>query len=57
MNWLLARLAEPSTHAGLAAICSAIPLFFPGNVAVQQFCSGLAILLGGTAVVTSERGK
>lgn len=39
MNWLKARVAEPSTHAALAAMAAAsIPLFGPyGAVAAAFF--------------------
>ena len=48
-----ARLAEPSTYAGLAAIIMVIGQFFPQ---ISPFTNLLAVILGGAAAALKERG-
>lgn len=54
MNWLIARLKEPSTYAGLAAICVAIGSSFPPAAVVTV---PLAAVLGALATVTKEKAS
>ena len=52
MSWILDRLKEPSTHAGLATLFLAASQFFP------QYASlilGVAGLFGCGAVATTEK--
>lgn len=46
MNWFMARLAEPSTHAGIAAIVAGVGQIFPE---AAPFTSIFAMLFGGIA--------
>ena len=48
-----ARLAEPSTYAGLSAIVMVIGQFFPQ---ISPFTNLLAVILGGAAAALKERG-
>lgn len=52
MKYLLQRLIEPSSHAGLAAIAVALGTFFPQYKAVAD---ALVALFGSLAVVISEK--
>lgn len=51
MQWLKARLAEPSTHAGLASILVVIAGIVPEY---QNYILGAAVMLGGVAVVKKD---
>lgn len=51
MSWILARLAEPSTHAGIAAILFAIGTFYPPAAPITTILAGL---FGGVSVVKAE---
>ena len=53
MNWFLARLAEPSTHAALAALAGSIAASTTGPT--QAAAMTVAVLFGGAGVVTSEK--
>jgi hypothetical protein len=53
MNYLLARMSEPSSHAGLAAVLQAFSYFFPQYNAVL---TALAVLFGGVAIATPAKG-
>lgn len=46
MSWLFSRLAEPSTHAGIAAVVAGIGQMFPE---VAPYTSLIAMLFGGVA--------
>lgn len=52
MNWVLARLREPSTFAGLAGLALAVGLSAEEWTAISAFVAGLAglvaMLLGDT---------
>lgn len=54
MNKLLARAAEPSTHAGLAALSQALKFFAPQWGAVFDAATGLFAAL---AVAMKEKGN
>ena len=51
MKWIVDRLSEPSTHAGLAAILLAISSFFPEFATVLQ---SIAAIFGLTAAGKSD---
>ena len=72
MNWLLSRLSEPSTYAGLGTIIAGLVPFFHGGAAatvstIAQSVSGVAAApspmnlalaaVGAVAVIMSEKGK
>jgi hypothetical protein len=45
MSWLLARLREPSTWAGLGAVCSAAVSLFPSAAVGAAVCGAIAVAL------------
>lgn len=52
MEWLLARLKEPSTYAGLGSIAAAVGVAVPP----AAFVAGpLAALFGGLAAIMKDR--
>jgi hypothetical protein len=53
MDKIKARMAEPSTWAGLAAMLETIKLIAPQYAALIV---GLQAIAGGVAVVAKERG-
>lgn len=46
MNYLLAKLTQPSTHAGLATALQASAFFFPQYA---NIFTGIAMIFGGAA--------
>lgn len=53
--WIIGRLLEPSSHAGVAAIAQGLKYFMPPSWApVADAASGL---FGALAVALSERGR
>ena len=52
MNWLVSRLVEPSTHAGLAAGIQVAKLFFPEYIPVID---GFTAAFASLAVVLKEK--
>lgn len=54
MQFVLDRMKEPSTHAGIAAVLvalSTVPFFAPYAI----FLQGAAVMFGSAGVVTKER--
>lgn len=51
LTFLLARLREPSTHAGIAAVLMAIAPMFPAWAGVLQ---AIAVAFGGVAVAKPD---
>ncbi len=54
MQKIIARLKEPSTHAGIAAAAQAAAFFLPQYAGIF---AGLTMIFGGAAVATPECGK
>lgn len=55
MNWLTARLSEPSTWAGLATIVATVgPVLLPTEW--HTITTIVALVAGGAAVVSPEKG-
>ncbi len=58
--WALARLREPSTYAGIAALVASMT-FLPhaAEIAalIPQIGAGVVALAGFVAIVVSEKGK
>ncbi len=54
LNWLFARMSEPSTHAGIAGIAQAAKIFAPQYAPILDVVTGA---FSGAAVVISEKGK
>jgi hypothetical protein len=52
VSWLLDRLGEPSTWAGLGAIAAAIAAAFPST---SYYAGGAAAICGTIAGVLKER--
>ena len=50
---IAARAAEPSTHAGIAAVAQAAGMIWPQYAA---FANAAAVLFGALAVAMPERG-
>lgn len=56
MSWIIARLREPSTYAGIAALLGAFGLTFDDSF-VQAF-SAFGVAAGGLlAVILGDKGK
>lgn len=56
MSYLLSRLREPSTYAGIAAVAAAFGLAIPGEWV--QAVSGLGVAVAGVvAVAMPERAS
>lgn len=53
MDWLIARLKEPSTHAALAALAAGVAGSTTGATSTVAWT--IAALLGGAGVATAER--
>ena len=51
MNWILDRIREPSTHAGLGIVVTAAAQLFPQY---QMLILGIAGLFGVGSVVIAE---
>ena len=54
MKWLIQRLQEPSTHAGIGIVLTALSTFLPQYAPI---ITGVASLFGFGAVVTAEKSK
>jgi len=52
-NIIAARVAEPSTHAGLAMLAQVAGAFFPQYAAIAQAAT---VLFGTIAVALPEKG-
>lgn len=52
MNWLVARLSEPSSHAGIALLLQAAGSFLPAYKPVFDLLSGF---FASVAVVAPEK--
>lgn len=50
--WILERLKEPSSHAGISALLAAVTSFFPQYAAIIWTVAGI---FGFGAVVISEK--
>lgn len=55
LTFLLARFAEPSTHASLAALAQGAKLFAP--VQYHPLCDSFSLAFGGAGAVMVERGR
>lgn len=53
VNYLIARLSEPSTHAGLAAIAAGVALIAPAGP-VKDIALAVCTALGGYAAVKAD---
>jgi hypothetical protein len=53
MAWVIARLSEPSTHAGLAAIAASVASSTAPGL-VHQLALLAVALLGSTAIAKAE---
>jgi hypothetical protein len=56
MKWLLSRLSEPSTHAGLGILLQ-LAKTLPAAAPYAQVIDGVCVALGTAAVATSERAQ
>ncbi len=54
IGWLLDRMKEPSTHAGLAGAAAALAGLFPAEY--QPLVQAGAAFLGAVAVFLKEKG-
>ncbi len=54
MNWVLARIHEPSTHAGIAGLLQALASFLPQYAIVFNTLTGL---FATVAVIKSDSGS
>ena len=52
MNYFIARLKEPSTHAGIAALIACVAAFLPQYA---QYILGVAGVFGFTAAALPEQ--
>ena len=55
MNWLKARLNEPSTHASIATLLTLGLIFAPS--ADQPYIAGVSMLLGALGFALPERAQ
>lgn len=55
MAWLLARMGEGSTHAGLAAMVAALTPILPPQY--QLISQSIAVALGGAAFGLKDKGR
>ena len=46
MNYILEKLKQPSTHAGIAALCGSLAIFLPQYAAIF---AAIAAAFGGAA--------
>ena len=53
MGWLRARLAEPSSHAGIGTLLMGLAMFMPPEYATIAQSIGMA--LGGTAFFKRDK--
>lgn len=51
ITFLLARMREPSTHAGIAAVLMAVAPFLPAYAGILQ---AIAVAFGGVAVAKPD---
>lgn len=54
VNWLVLRAKEPSTHAAIAAVLTAVANFVP--YPYSWIVLGVAGLFGGAGVVVKDKG-
>jgi hypothetical protein len=55
MDWFIARLKEPSTHAGIAGVATGLALLLPPGSTGQQIAGGVALMFGGAAAKMADK--
>lgn len=55
MDWLKARLAEPSTHAGIASVAGALAMMLPPGSPWQYAALAVTAAMGGSAARKADR--
>lgn len=57
MNWLMNRLSEPSTYAGIAAVAGTVDTMAQAGVHGGLAGAVIALLGGVAAIVAKEKGS